>query len=68
MIYFTFVAPKIMVSSQADPGAGCDVYGMLTAIVTRISANFEVRPDYNHPTIKLVVELERALRLGSPDR
>jgi hypothetical protein len=44
------------------------MYGMLTAIVTWISANFELRPDYNHPTIKLVVELERALRLGSPDR
>ena len=67
VIYFTFGTPKIMVSSKLTLGQAT-MYGMLTAIVTWISANFELRPDYNHPTIKLVVELERALRLGSPDR
>src|SRR6516162_7899615 len=41
VIYFTFDGPKIMVSSQADSGAG---RALLTAIVTWISANFELPP------------------------
>jgi CheY-like chemotaxis protein len=50
-----------MVPFQADPGAGFDVYGIATAIVTWISANFALPPDYNHPAVKT----EQA---GSPQR
>ena len=31
---------------------------LLTAVVTWISANFELPPDYNHPSIKLVPAIE----------
>ena len=31
---------------------------LLTAVVTWISANFELPPDYNHPSIKLVPAVE----------
>jgi len=53
---------QIMVSSQADSGAG---RALLTAIVTWISASFELPPDYNHASIKLVpaVQMPFALEL-----
>ena len=31
---------------------------LLTAIVTWISANFELPPDYNHPSIQLVPAMQ----------
>ena len=31
---------------------------LLTSVVTWISANFELPPDYNHPSIKLVPAIE----------
>src|SRR5262245_14179747 len=43
-----------MVSSQADTGRAAMYPALLTAIMTWISANFELPPDYNHPSIKLV--------------
>ena len=37
---------------------------LLTAVVTWISANFELPPNYNHPSIKLVPAVEiRQVRL-----
>jgi CheY-like chemotaxis protein len=56
-----------MVPFQADPGAGCDVYGIATAIVTWISANFALPPDYNHPAVKLVPAM-RITFLRCPQR
>ena len=53
VIYFTFDAPKIMVSSPSRLWEAAMYGALLTAIVTGISANFELPPDYNHPSIKL---------------
>src|SRR5262249_19328102 len=53
VIYFTFGVPKVMVSSHADlMGQAAMHTALLTAIVTWISANFELPPDYNHPAAK----------------
>jgi hypothetical protein len=50
-----------MVSSQADSGAG---RALLTAIVTWISASFELPPDYNHASIKLVPAAQMPFAAG----